>query len=450
MRRNLKTGNKDRYITARDGLYQYHRRIPKLVGALDSRFPLIRHSLKTDDLALARAKRDILEAADHDLWAALLKSDGVEDAISRLNAAKIRVEALGFSFRTSSEFVADEPTVELLRRLSASLVQEQIGVSRRDIAHKSETTVSEVFEIYCDEIMRSELAAKSKVQKASWKKVKKHAISNFIKFVADKPMTEITRDDARQFYVCWLDRIAPKEGKRTHAPSIGNRDVGNMRVLYRQFFAHLGEYDRKNPFDGLSFSERKQRKRPPFSVEWITTKILVKGALATMSDELRGIVLAMIETGARPSELCNVTPEMIDLSCAVPHLRIMPRDDPDDPREIKTESSIRNVPLIGVALAVFQKHPNGFPRYREKENSMSAAANMYFKHNGLFPTEEHKLYSFRHSFEDRMKEAGIDEELRRILMGHAIERPKYGSGGSLAWRRDELIKIALPFDPSIV
>lgn len=49
-----------------------------------------------------------------------------------------------------------------------------------------------------------------------------------------------------------------------------------------------------------------------------------------------------------------------------------------------------------------------------------------------------------------MKEAGIDSELRKILMGHTIERVEYGTGGSLQWRRDELIKIALPFDPEIV
>jgi hypothetical protein len=49
-----------------------------------------------------------------------------------------------------------------------------------------------------------------------------------------------------------------------------------------------------------------------------------------------------------------------------------------------------------------------------------------------------------------MKEAGLDEELRRILMGHAIDRPRYGSGGSLKWRMGELKRIELPFDPSII
>ena len=49
-----------------------------------------------------------------------------------------------------------------------------------------------------------------------------------------------------------------------------------------------------------------------------------------------------------------------------------------------------------------------------------------------------------------MKEANLDTELRMMLMGHTIDRPNYGKGGGLAWRRDELNKMALPFDPSIV
>lgn len=74
----------------------------------------------------------------------------------------------------------------------------------------------------------------------------------------------------------------------------------------------------------------------------------------------------------------------------------------------------------------------------------------YFRENKLFPTPKHKIYSFRHSFEDRMKVGGIDNELRKILMGHSIDRPDYGAGGTLEWRRDELMKIALPFDQKIV
>ncbi|RUU13260.1 integrase, partial [Mesorhizobium sp. M6A.T.Ca.TU.002.02.2.1] len=311
-------------------------------------------------------------------------------------------------------------------------------------------TVSKAFDLYCDEIVADELVNKSQVQKDQWKKVKKRAISNFIRLVEDKPMEEITIDDAKKIYRHWLARIAPKEGKATAGASSGNRDLGNMRVLYEAYFKHMGDARRLNPFEGLGFSLKKKRSRPPIPTDWIRETVMKPGNLATLNEEARGILLIMIETGARPSEICNLEPHAIRLSNKVPHLSIEPRDDPDNPREIKTESSRRLVPLVGVALDAAKRHKAGFPLYRNRENDLSATLNKYLRANALLPTKSHTVYSFRHSFEDRMKEGGLEDELRRLLMGHTVDRPKYGSGGSLDWRRRELMKIVLPFDPSIV
>jgi hypothetical protein len=33
---------------------------------------------------------------------------------------------------------------------------------------------------------------------------------------------------------------------------------------------------------------------------------------------------------------------------------------------MKTDDSRRDIPLVGVALKVMRKHPEGFPRYRDK------------------------------------------------------------------------------------
>ena len=301
-----------------------------------------------------------------------------------------------------------------------------------------------------DQVVADEIAGKSEAQRKQWTKVKRRAINSFIAVVEDKAMVDITRDDARTFHRYWLDRVAPKgEGARKSA-SMDNRMIGNMRVLYDEYFTYLGDLDRQNPFHGLSFAEKFKKSRPPFPLDWVKTQVLRPGALAGMNDQARAIVLAIIETGARPSEICNLTEPFIKIDASVPHILIEPRLDPDDPREIKTTTSIRAVPLIGLALAAMKKFPKGFPRYKDKEASMSAALNKFFRENKLFPTPNHKIYSFRHSFEDRLKEAGVDDELRRLLMGHAIDRPKYGSGGSLEWRQTELRKVELAFDSSIV
>lgn len=453
MVRIAKKKDPNRYLARRAGNYYYRRKVPLDLVDEDKRAPIVRTSLKTDDLTLARTKRDMMEEADDALWASMLLGEGRDKAQARYKSAMRRVEALGLTFRSALSLVSNASLAELRDRF------DEIEPDRTPLATAEAlvgfvevpaVTVSKAFEVYCEEIVPDELINKSPGQRAQWKKVKQRAVNNFIALCTDKAMDEITREDALKLYRQWQERIAPKEGKPSHSASSGNRDIGNMRVLYEAYFTHMGEIDRPNPFAKLNFSARIKRTRPPFDREWLTGVILKPGALAGLNDEARGIILALVETGARPSEICNLTPPDIRTADKVPHLVIQPRNDPDDPREIKTASSRRSVPLVGVALKVFERHPNGFPRYRDKEMHLSATLNKFFKENKLFPSSRHKIYSFRHSFEDRMKEGGLDEELRRLLMGHTIDRPTYGSGGGLEWRAAELSKIALPFDPAIV
>lgn len=49
-----------------------------------------------------------------------------------------------------------------------------------------------------------------------------------------------------------------------------------------------------------------------------------------------------------------------------------------------------------------------------------------------------------------MLEAGLDYGLRCLLMGHKNSRPLYGDGGSMEYRRDELLKIAHPIDDRFI
>lgn len=449
----LTARDEERFLILRAGRYHYKRRVPSTVAHLDPRAPHVRTSLKTDDVRLARKKRDLLASADDALWASLIV-DGVTDpARRRYEAAVRRAEALGFSFRESATFEDEQQFQSLVERLRLALVRDLDEPNGRIVVGAvpvPKTRISDAFLLYCDEIVADELVSKSQNQRDQWRKVKLRAVNNFIALVADKAMDDITIDDAKKVYRYWLARIAPKDGRATASSSSGNRDLGNLRVLYEAYFKHMGDGRRPNPFAGLSFSTKRKKKRPPIPTAWLKDTIMQPGALATLNDEARRIVLMMIETGARPSEICNLEPSSIRLDADVPYIMIEPREDPDDPREIKTESSRRQVPLIGVSLAAARAAPDGFPRYRNRENDLSATLNKFFRENGLFPSSEHKIYSIRHSFEDRMKNAGLGDDLRRILMGHAIDRPDYGTGGALTWRQSELRKIELAFDPSIV
>lgn len=153
----------------------------------------------------------------------------------------------------------------------------------------------------------------------------------------------------------------------------------------------------------------------------------------------------MIETGCRPSEIANLTPDDIRLDTDVPYIRIRPHQG----MEIKTESSIRDIPLVGVSLLAIKHCPEGFPRYRDKNDSLSQILMKTFRTHNLFPTDQHVIYSFRHAFEKRMLEAGLDYGFGCMIMGHRNTRPKYGDGGSMEYRRDQLLKIVHPVEEEI-
>tara|TARA_R110000868_G_scaffold27661_23_gene104688 strand:- start:2113 stop:3519 length:1407 start_codon:yes stop_codon:yes gene_type:complete len=448
----------DRYLIERGGHFQYHRKIPAVVGDLDPRWPKIRVSLKTDDRALARMKRDDLEK-EHDAdWAQLLGGASPDSITARHRAALRRVEAMGFTYRTISGLVSSGTSVAEITARLAELEKYPPGGTMDEallgLVEEPKISVSLAFDIYLKEVMPAELVGKSEHQRVDWAKVKRRAVNNFIKVVGDVPIAEITRDQARKFYQFWLGRVAPEKGRPTHSASSGNRDVGNMRQLFRLYHAHLGQGDRANPFDGLVFAEKMKKSRPPFPVEWLRTEFLGSEKLLGLNPEARGIVMMMIETGARPSELANLSASTIHLNGPVPYIEIAPRRDPDDPREIKTASSVRQVPLVGVALEVAKAFPKGFPRYWNHERTLSNTLNKALEVNGLLPNPApspgHSAYSIRHTFEDRAKEARVDEEIRRALMGHTIDRPKYGEGGSLKLKHEGLISMSLPFNANLV
>lgn len=441
-----KTG-RDRHLIKRNKRYYYRRRVPKAAEALDDRAPFIQIALKTTDIAVARMKRDLLEDADNLFWAELSLKDDAEKARARYQAALKRVEALGFAYKTSRD-IANLSFNELFKRIDIAKTQpnnEALSDSILGTIPIPKTPITKAEEIYFKEITPNQLARKSDGQKKHWINERKLSLNYLKTQIGDKDVDDITRDDALTFYR-YLNKFVIENERSS---SWGKRQLGNVRKFFDDYFSYIGQADRTNPFTGLTFREFTI-SRPPFSVEWITQKIFRIGALDSLNTEARHILFTLIDTGARMGEICNLGADDIHLDTDYPYIEIKPRNDPNNPREIKTNSSIRTVPLIGVAYAALKQHPNGFIRYRDKETHLSNTLNKYFRTNGLFETEKHVIYSFRHSFEDRMKEADLDSELRRALMGHTIDRPKYGSGGRLKWQWEQLKKIELPFDEKII
>jgi integrase len=399
-----------------------YKRVPKRYEAVEPR-KFIWLSLHTDSMSEAEAKAGPAWEQLLAGWEANLAGD-TSDAEQRFEAARELAEARGFRYMRVDK-VAKLPTDQLVARMDAVPVSKgrpdfKEAAALLGGAKEPEITVTRALELYWG-LAREKTFGKSADQIRKWQNPRKKAFKTFVTVVGDKAISEITGDDMLDFRAWWLDRIQ-NEGL---SPGSANKDLIHLGDVLKT----VNKMKRLNlvlPLSDLSFKEGEAEQRPPFSDAWIRDKILAPGALDGLNKEARCLLLAMVNTGARPSELAALTAAQIRLGCKVPHISIEPVE-----RQLKSANARRVIPLCGVTLDAMCESPNGFSRYRDSSASLSATVNKFLRENGLMETSKHTLYGLRHSFEDRMLASGVDERIRRDLMGHALDRERNDKGASL-------------------
>lgn len=420
-------------MVRRGRCFSLRRRVPARYRAVEQR-QTVWLSLHTDSEDVARSKADRAWREMVEAWECRLAGD-TEDAEARFAAAHELARVRGHRYLAIDQ-VAALPASDLVARVEAISSAARVpdpseAAALLGTVPEPSITIERALDLYWT-LSGERVIGKSPDQLRRWRNPRIKAVRNFVSVVSDKPIAEITRDDMLEFRQWWLERIASGEV----LPGSANKDLTHLGDVLKTVNAMKG-LGLVLPLGELSFREGEKRTRPPFSSEWISTKLLNPGALAGLNADARGIVLGMVNTGYRPSEGAALTRGSIRLDGPVPHIRIEPEG-----RQLKTPHARRVIPLTGVSLEVFREFPGGFERYRDSA-TLSATVNKYLRANDLLETPEHSLYSLRHSFEDRMLAAGIDDRIRRDVFGHSLDRSRYGRGASLEQVAELIGSIAL-------
>ncbi len=342
---------------------------------------------------------------------------------------------LGFEYLGAAE-VARLPVAEILERIEA-LSESGKGDDRSAEAgalggvESPKLMMSGLFAEF-EKLSAAELRDLSPDQKRKWANPKKRAVANFLALVGDMPVTRVTRNHALDFREWWQARVLDEEID----PDTANKDFGHLNTMFRNI-ERARRLGLQPVFSEMRLKGGAKGQRVAFDPAFVQARFLAEGALGGLNDEARLIVFLLIETGLRLSEACNLTAETIRLDAEVPHVMVRP-----DGRRMKTDQSEREIPLVGVSLMAAQASPAGFPRYRDKAASLSANVNKLLHGRGLLPVEGQTLYSFRHTFEDRLTAVEVPDKVAAALMGHKYHRPRYGVGPSLAQKREWLNRIA--------
>ena len=422
-------------VCKRSNTYHLRRRVPARYNEVETR-KTIWVSLHTDSESVARRKAEDAWSQLIEAWEAKLA--GLSDrALERYEAARELADIRGFQYMDMNT-VTRLPLEKIVTRIEAAELPAQDEVLGKvdatallGAAEKPALTVEECLELYWS-LAKDKTLGKNTDQLRRWKNPRKKAIRNLVSVIGNKPINAITRDDMLDFRQYWFEKI--EAGSVT--PNSANKDLIHLGDILKTV-NKMKRLGLDLPLGELSFKEGEKSTRPPFSDEWIKTKLLNEDKLARLNTEARAILIGMINTGYRPSEACALTCDTILLDQDVPHISIEP-----DGRQLKTRHARRKIPLTGVSLEIFKQHRSGFPRYRGK-SGLSATVNKYLRENGLLESPKHSMYSLRHAFEDRMLAAGIDDRIRRDVFGHTLNRERYGRGASLEQVFTLLQKIAI-------
>lgn len=428
-------------LTQRNGVWHFVRRVPVEYAQYDPRGIVklstkIRVAIDRTGVKAARVAAKLNEKLEL-YWRGLSGGQAIE-AKQAWRDAVARARALDLEYVPPAQ-IAQQPITEILSRIETLMDHERwrqppVRHAVLGAVPRPEFKVSNLYDEYAD-AKRVRLSKMSPDQQRKWKSAKKRAADIFLEYLdTDKALHEITRGDALGYAKVWEDRVID-EGIH---PGTANKNITHITGMIRTVDrVHQLQLDLA-VFSHLRLEGGRNRSRKPFSVDHIVSKILAPGALDDLNAEARDVVYVVIETGARPSEIVNLDAGRIMLTANIPHIRIKPEG-----RLLKNEVSERDIPLVGMALEAMRRNPEGFPRYFDSGSTLSGTLMKHFKARDLLPSEEHSIYSLRHSFKDRLKNVLAPEELIDETMGHSIDKPKYGDGYGLQKKLEFIQAIAL-------
>ena len=254
-----------------------------------------------------------------------------------------------------------------------------------------------------------------------------------IECLGDRPLDAYSSSDAAKFRD-WLI------GRDLSTSSI-KRIFSTIRAVFNLTIQEQG-LGCSNAFANTYLPSDQRPKRAVISPEDIKR---VQKVCLEIADERRLLIALISDTGMRLSEALGLVWDDFKLNHEYPHIDLKPHPW----RRLKTSSSKRLIPLVGTSLeAVKVMHRQCdnsflFKSYASKDgcngNSCSATLNKWLKQH----VSDAVIHSFRHSFRDRLRNAGVQSEMIDQLGGWSRQSvgQGYGKGYDLSKLHEALQSI---------
>ncbi len=240
-----------------------------------------------------------------------------------------------------------------------------------------------------------------------------------------RPLDRLTREDAREVRDHMIRDLAMK-------PNTVKRYIADIRSMVN---LGLREHDMSNvgnPFNGLSVKMESLAvdERHPIPEDMLGA---INGTIATQAGTDLWQLWQMLEgTGCRLAEVAALLVEDVKLDTSIAYLDVGFREH----RRVKNQSSARRVPLVGQALKAAGEavkaagdNPYLFVQYAgvlqtksgrgKTKKDATHASNALMKHiRKVTADPKITVHSLRHTMEDRLIRARVDEFDRNLVLGH--------------------------------
>jgi hypothetical protein len=431
-------------IERRGSMYYMRMRVPARYRDVESRSEVNR-SLKTRDLHRAQECFVALRRQLYAEWDARLAQKNCVERVQRYDTALDIMRAMSMPYRPMDDLIAGR-LEELVERVQA--IGTVPASSPRVDALLGAVEVPDVKVSALPAIIREVNAGMLKPmndrQTRQWCQRYKRSAELFAGMFGDISVRAVTEQQAISYTEHWQNRCQDDGLSSNYA----NKNVRFMRQMIDAYFDRfkVPKSQRSNPFSGYSVEkpvEEEAESTLALPNPWIGRVVIRGEGLEGLNSQARAIAVVAAETGTRQTEVFDLPASDIHLDGPIPHMMLRIVAEGPDRRLLKNKASKRPVVLLGASLAAMRAHPNGFATYCGKA-TYPGTINKHMRDHRLFPklpqgeTRSYKMSGTSHSFEDRLKGAGIRNEERAYMMGHSVGkilgRPVYGSELDLRMR----------------
>lgn len=253
----------------------------------------------------------------------------------------------------------------------------------------------------------------------------------------DPVLARLTRADAREVRDHMLNDAGIK-------PATVHRYLNDVRAIINHAIEELPLPDVTNPFNKLEVKKDTLAKddRKPFSPTQL--KAARAQVLDHANEDLQRVWRILEGTGCRLAEVTGLLVSDVMLDHQNPHVDLVVHPH----RRLKTDGSVRKVPLVGDALdaareavGAASEDPLLFPSYGRKRGSDAASAILMKHVRKVVADRKVTVHSLRHSMKDRLRLAGVEPGAIDEILGHSSGKVSERYGGDEA--RLEVITAAM-------